>query len=1509
MEMIQPQSQRLLYDPKYEHDGCGVGFVADVSGHRSFGIVQKALTAVGNVTHRGAISADAKTGDGAGVMTQIPVKLFQREIEGMGQRLARGADLAVGMIFLPGRDEAARKQAVAIIDAEVEAAGLHRFGWRQVPVDRSALGQTAIDIEPSIQQVLMGRPDGMNDEEFGRALYVARRAIESRAKEEAIEDCYVPSFSHKTIVYKGMMVASQLDHYYRDLRDPDFETALAVYHQRYSTNTFPNWRLAQPFRTLAHNGEINTLQGNCNWMRAREPELHSTVWGDRIRDLIPIIEESGSDSAKLDNAAELLTLSGRNIQHAMMMMVPEAWENMPHMKPAWKAFYQYHACLTEPWDGPAALAFTDGDIVGACLDRNGLRPARYKLTDDGIIVMGSEVGVVEMDDAHIVEKGRLGPGQMIAVDTQRGQLLHNDEIKDQFSRRKPYGRWLNRRLYQLAKATPKPSVDGHHTHADLVQRQRIFGYTQEDLSFVIKAMILEAKEPIFSMGDDTAIAVLAVKPRLLYSFFKQRFAQVTNPPIDPLREEVVMSLHSYLGPRHSFLEEKDEHARLVHVESAIISSQELESLRDLDDPAFKSATIQATFDVGRGVAELERAVDALCQAAVEAVDDGVSILILSDRDVSEDRAPIPMLLAVGAVHQHLIRAAKRMKTSIVVESAEPREVHHFACLLGYGASAVSPYLGFETLGEFIESGEIENMSLEEAQKNYRKALDAGLLKIMSKMGISTVSSYQGAQIFEALGIGDDLIERCFTGTTSWIGGIGMEELAESIIERHRRAFEPTSAKKLDDHGYYHFRRDGEEHRNSPKMVRALHAAVASGSYEDFKVFSSLVDDREPIAIRDLLQFKPRDPISEEEVEPIEAIFRRFSSASMSLGALSPEAHVTLAVAMNRIGARSNTGEGGDDPVRYWPSENGDSPHSKIKQVASGRFGVTAEYLASASELEIKMAQGSKPGEGGQLPGHKVVDHIAKLRHAVPGIQLISPPPHHDIYSIEDLAQLIHDLKQVNPRATVCVKLVSEAGVGTIAAGVVKGYADSILISGDSGGTGASPLSSIKNAGSPWELGLAETQQVLVLNDLRGRVRLRTDGGLRTGRDVVVAAMLGAEEYAFGTGALIAIGCKMARQCHLNTCPVGVATQKEELRQKFFGTAEMAIHYFTHVAMEIRQILAGLGVRSLDEIVGRADMLEVNHRDHPRAEMLDLSRLLADPDPSGTKPRRCVQERNDRPGDVPLDDQILIDAAAAISGEGSVTLEYKIKNVNRDVGTKVSGELAYRWRTSVLDRHVAELRFEGSAGQSFGAFCVGGLKLVLEGEANDYVGKGMAGGEIVVKPPKNASFVPHENIIIGNTVLYGATGGRLFASGRAGERFAVRNSGATAVIEGAGDHCCEYMTAGLVVVLGETGRNFGAGMSNGRAYVLDEDEQFVNCYNPDMVAIHRVTDPEDVATLRSLIERHLELTESPKAEEVLKSWERFLPLFWKVAPQGVLGGSNRGAPAPKPTRRKMPARAL
>jgi len=1184
----------------------------------------------------------------------------------------------------------------------------------------------------------------------------------------------------------------------------------------------------------------------------------------------------------------------------MMMLVPEPWENMPHMEPLWKEFYEYHASITEPWDGPAALAFMDGVVAGACLDRNGLRPARFKLTDDNIVVMGSEVGVVDLDDARVIEKGRLGPGEMIAVDTGRKRILRNREIKNKYASRESYGKWVQKHQYRLGHVDGPAKPESPNGHLDVFQRQRLFGYTLEDMSFVIKAMVLDGKEPVFSMGDDTPLAVLAYKPRLLYSYFKQRFAQVTNPPIDPLREELVMSLNAYLGPRHSLLEETPEHAHLIHLSSPLLSNEELAALKGLHDKTFKHADLTCTFLAAAGAEGLEKALADLCASALHAIEQGASLLVLTDRGADAVSAPIPALLAVGAVHQHLIRSGKRMRASLIVESAEPRDVHHFAALLGYGANAVNPYLGFEIIGELIEAGEIPDMDHKTAQKNFRKAIDGGILKIMSKMGISTVTSYQGAQIFEAIGVSSALIERCFTGTTSAIGGIGIKEIAEDVVARHAHAFQPATGKKLDDYGYYRFRKDGEEHLNSPVMVKLMHAAVTSGRYEDYKAFSKLVDGREAMAIRDLLDFKPGSPIPLDQVEPVEAIVKRFVSSAMSLGALSPEAHTTLSKAMNLIGAKSNTGEGGDDPSRYWPGPTGESARSAIKQVASGRFGVTAEYLASADELEIKMAQGSKPGEGGQLPGHKVVEHIARLRHAVPGIQLISPPPHHDIYSIEDLAQLIYDLKQANPRARIAVKLVSESGVGTIAAGVAKGYADNILISGDTGGTGASPLSSIKNAGVPWEIGLAETQQTLVMNDLRGRVRVKTDGGIRTGRDVVIAAMLGAEDIGFGTGALIAIGCKMARQCHLNTCPVGVATQKEELRKKFFGTPQMAANYFRFVAMEVREILASLGYRSLDEVIGHTDLLRQRQVKNPRAHLVDLSKLLANPDPSNTKPRRCNTPRNERPGDMPLDIQIVKDARAAIEGPNPVKLDYAIRNVNRTVGARLAGEIAYRHHTSTMPRHVAEVTFRGSAGQSFGAFCVGGLRLVLEGEANDYVGKGMAAGEIIVRPPKNVRFAPSENIIMGNTVLYGATGGFLFAAGRAGERFAVRNSGATAVVEGAGDHCCEYMTAGLVVVLGETGRNFGAGMTNGQAYVLDEADQFIHRYNPELISHARVAEPEDVSVLRSLIQRHLDYTGSPKARDILDNWQRYLPKFWKVTPIATkLSKEREKAPGPDP----------
>lgn len=1483
---------QTLYDPSLEHDACGTGFVADVSGRPSHRIVEMAIESVVNLTHRGAVSADAKTGDGAGILTPLPRGLLVHEAARHG-RAVEPDRIAVGMLFFPP-DATARERARAIVEARLRAEQLPIVFWRDVPVDPSTLGDQAYATQPKIEQVILARPAGYDPLTFERSLYRARKLIEREAAHEGLKDFYIPSFSSRTVAYKGLLVAPQLRRFYRDLQNPAYEVPLAVFHQRYSTNTFPNWFLAQPFRMLAHNGEINTLQGNRNWMRAREPELSSPVWGDQLPDLSPIIWENGSDSASLDNVLELLELSGRDILHSMMMLIPEAWENMPDVDPDLRAFYEYHACLTEPWDGPAALAFTDGSIAGGALDRNGLRPARYVVTDDGIVIMASEVGVVGLDAARIIEKGRLGPGQMIAVNTRTHEILRNDELKRRYVRRQPYAEWIRDNMVRMADhvaehlderssdgvvIAPVPEVVDEFA---LYRQQQAFGFSNEELKFVLEPMGVEGKEPIWSMGDDTPPAVLSRQGRPLPHYFRQRFAEVTNPPIDPLRESIVMSLDCYIGRRRSLLMETPEHAHLLHLKSPLLDNDALEAIAESENPAFRSVTIPALFDVHRGAAGLDAALDVICADAVRAVDAGKTILIVSDRGVDADHAPVPILLAIAAIHHHLIREGRRLKADLIAETGQVWDVHHFALLLGFGASAINPYLAIESIASLV-AGVDNSLSFETAYHNFDKAVHDGLLKIMSKMGISPLASYRGAQIFEIVGLNEDLVARCFPGTPSRIRGIGLAEIAEDVLARHATAFAPITGKpRLPDTGLYRFRKDGEYHAYNPFVVRALQKAASSGQYADYKVYAEILRNREPAVLRDLLRFRDRQPIPIDEVEPVESIRRRFTTQAMSLGALSPEAHQTISIAMNRIGSRSNTGEGGEDPSWYRWQGGGDSPDNKTKQVASARFGVTTEYLAHAYELEIKMAQGSKPGEGGQLPAHKVTGMIARFRHAIPGIPLISPPPHHDIYSIEDLAQLIYDLKQANPRAKVGVKLVSESGVGTIAAGVAKAYADYILISGQDGGTGASPLSSIKHAGCPWELGLSETQQVLVLNDLRGRVILRVDGGFKTGRDVVIGAMLGAEEFGFGTASVVSIGCDMARQCHLNTCPTGVATQREDLRRKFTGKPEQLINFLTLVAQEVREILASLGFRSLDEVVGRVDLLEpIPHRSG-RLATLDLSQIIADVDPSGQRPRRHVQERNDR-DDTPLDDRIIADAAAALATGTCVDLRYAIRNSNRTLGGRLSGEIAHRYGIEGLPEGTVSIAFEGSAGQSFGAWCVNGVRLSLTGDANDYVGKGMSGGEIVIRPPANASFVWKDNVIIGNTVLYGATGGRFFAAGRAGERFAVRNSGALAVVEGCGDHGCEYMTAGTAVILGPTGRNFAAGMSAGTAYVLDEDDSFSRKCNRELVSLERVSSAEDAAGLRAIIAEHQAKTESPWARQILDHFEDYLPLFWKVVP--------------------------
>jgi len=1493
-----------LYHPRFEHDSCGVGFVASTGG-RSHAILELALEAAGNLTHRGAVSADGKTGDGAGVLTQIPYRLLAADLQRFGVRVHRHSDLGVGMIFLP-QDPGVQARARAILEEAVIKEGPVLFGWRKVPVAASALGAEAGQTRPQIEQVLIGRPERMRAAEFERALYLARNVIERRWEAERIADAYIPSLSHHTVVYKGMFVAPQLPRFYADLHDPLFETALAVFHQRYSTNTFPSWPLAQPFRLLAHNGEINTLWGNMNWMRAREGALRSGLWRERMRDLLPAIRPGGSDSAMLDNVLDLLVQSGRDLLHAMMMLVPEAWENAADMPEALRAFYQFHAGLTEPWDGPAALAFTDGRVAAAALDRNGLRPARYTITDDGLVIVASEVGVIDIDPERVVEKGRLGPGRMIAVDTAAGRILTDKAIKAERAWRRSYAAWVSAERVSLEAAArgggpPAAAAGGTarvgsaacsgerpdaSTASEGLTRALIaFGYTQEEAHRILEPMWKDAIDPVWSMGDDTPLGVLSLRPRLLYNYVKQRFAQVTNPPIDPLRERLVMSLATLLGPRGSFLEESPEHARLIELQSPLLTNSQLADLRALSD--FPSRTLPCVFPAAQGGEGLERALVQLCDDAAYHVEEGAAILVLSDRGPDPAHAPIPMLLAVGAVHQELIRRGLRMRASLIAETGEARDVHHIAALIGYGASAVNPCLVYEVIADAAARAGAEPA---DALARYRKAIESGLLKVMSKMGISTVSSYHGAQIFEVLGLDHALVEYALTATPSRLGGIGLAEIAEDVLERHRRAYGVACPQGLGDPGMFRFRKDGEYHAFHPNVVRGLHRLALSGSRDDYLAYAWEVMHRPPTALRDLFAFGPQIPVPLEEVEPAEAIVKRFVVSSMSHGSLSKEAHETLAIAMNRLGAKSSSGEGGEDPARYARRANGDWANCAVKQIASGRFGVTTEYLAAAQELEIKMAQGSKPGEGGQIPGLKVTEEIARIRRSQPGISLISPPPHHDIYSIEDLAQLIYDLKQGNPRARVSVKLVSEAGVGTIAAGVAKAYADTVHIAGCDGGTGASPLDSIKNAGVPWELGLAETQQTLVANNLRGRVRVRVDGGMKCARDVVIAAMLGAEEFGFGSAAVVALGCVMARQCHLNTCPVGIATQRQDLRAKFPGTPERLINFFLTIAEDVRVILASLGRRALSEVVGRADLLRVGEEvPAPRARRLVLDRILADPDPAGTRARRHVQERNDRPGE-PFDDRILVEIGEDLAAGRAVDRTFAIRNVDRAAGARIASAIVRSRGDAGLPDGAITLRFTGSAGQSFGAWCLPGMRLLLTGEANDYVGKGMTGGEIVMTPPDALRPASHRHVIAGNTVLYGATGGRLLAAGRVGERFAVRNSGATAVVEGLGDHGCEYMTGGVVVVLGDTGRNFGAGMTGGAAYVLDEQEAFPRRFNPALVAIERVRGDSDAPQLRHLVAAHAAATDSPRAQAMLEDWDRWVPRFWKVTPRTVAAPS-------------------
>ncbi len=1505
-----------LYDPAHEHDACGIGFVASIPGQRSHDIIEKGIQVLLNLAHRGACGCDPETGDGAGVLIQIPHKFFVRECEKLGFALPKPGTYGVGMTFLPV-EKHPRLQCEGILERIVREEGLSLIGWRDTPVYASAIGRVARASQPYIQQIFVRCAPGMDEDAFERKLYVVRKRTENEIRELGVEDAemfYIPSLSCRTIVYKGLLLAPQIANFYRELSDPDVVSALCLVHQRFSTNTFPSWQRAHPYRYIAHNGEINTLRGNVNWMQARQSLLESPLFGDDIKKLHPVITPDGSDSSNFDNAVELLLQAGRSLPHVMAMLIPEAWAGNPHMKAEKRAFYEYHACLMEPWDGPAAIAFTDGRVIGATLDRNGLRPGRAVVTHDDLVVMASEAGVLDIAPEQVKRKGRLQPGKMFLVDTVEGRIVADKEIKQTLSSRKPYGEWVKDNQITIDQL-PDPSRMHHPDAETLLRRQRAFGYSDEDLRMILGPMAVKGEEPIGSMGTDTPLACLSDKPQSLFNYFKQLFAQVTNPPIDPLREEMVMSLISYIGSERNILEEAPENCHMLKLAHPLLTNRELEKLRRVSNRDLLATTLPALFRASDGEAGLRRALDELCQRASLAVKAGYSLMILSDRGVDKDYAPIPCMLALAAVHNLLVREETRTQVALITESGEPREVMHFALLSGYGASAINPYLALESVENLAWRGELgDGVTPETAAKHFMKAIKKGLLKTFSKMGISTLQSYQGAQVFEAIGLNKELIDAYFTGTTSRIEGIGLSVLATEAQLKHEHAFRPLTEfeTELTVGGSYHQRVNGEYHLLNPQTISKLQQAVRQDSFETFQEYTDLIDKQSEqlCTLRGLMKFKKsEEPLPIEEVEQAKEIVKRFTTGAMSFGSISKEAHETLAIAMNRIGGKSNTGEGGEDEARFTPDANGDLRRSAVKQVASARFGVTANYLVNADELQIKMAQGAKPGEGGQLPGHKVDDVIARLRHSIAGVGLISPPPHHDIYSIEDLAQLIYDLKNVNPQARIAVKLVAEVGVGTVAAGVAKAHADVVLISGDSGGTGASPLSSIKHAGIPWELGLAETQQVLLLNDLRSRIRVQTDGKLQTGRDVVIAALLGAEEFGFATTPLIAMGCIMMRKCHLNTCSVGIATQDPALRKQFQGQPEHVINFFFFLAEQVRQYMAELGFRTVDEMVGRVDMLDVEPavdywKDHWKARGLDFSAILYNPPTPARVARRRVQAQ-DHGLEQALDHNILGLVRGTLETLSPIEINLAVRNIHRSVGTMLSGEIARRYGSAGLPDDTVRIQLSGSAGQSLGAFLAKGVTLTLEGEANDYVGKGLSGGKVIVYPPRGSGFAPEENIIVGNVALYGATSGEAFFNGVAGERFAVRNSGATAVVEGVGDHGCEYMTNGLVLVLGSCGRNFAAGMSGGVAYVFDERGDFTEkrC-NLDSVDLEPLLDGQDVQVVRELVARHLELTRSPRAKSILENWNEMASRFIKVFPhefKRVLGvGRSREAYIPSPS---------
>ncbi len=1487
--MVRNPEQQGLYDPRFEHDACGIGAVVNINGKKDHAIIEYGRETIVNLHHRGAAGADDITGDGAGILFQLPHDFFKSESKRLALSLPEPGRYAVGVVF-GSKNEALRTKCDEILESAVTHYGMRVIGWRNVPSKPDCLGKLALSAEPSIKQVFVAA-DGCEGIDFERRLYMARRRAERIASERfgaEGEDFYITSLSSRTICYKGMFMAWQLFAYYPDLSDERVKSALCIVHQRYSTNTLPNWRLAQPFRCIAHNGEINTLSGNRNCMRIRERTMVSKVFGYGLRDLLPVLTAGGSDSACFDNMLEFLVQGGRSLPHAMMMMIPEAFGPAYHISKDKRAFYEYHSAIMEPWDGPAAMVFTDGRLIGGTLDRNGLRPCRYLVTTDGLMVLASEAGVIEFPPEKIQRKGRLRPGHMFLVDTVEGRIITDNEIKSKISRRKPYRRWLEERIELRGLFdTPQRVVSDPET---IALRQRVFGYTREELRMILMPMVLNGQEPVGSMGNDTPLAVLSEKPKLLFAYFKQLFAQVTNPPIDPLREGLVMSLMMFTGKRRNILEESPEHCKQLKLPHPILTNEDLNRLRSVQREDFKVATVSAVFDAaddnpGRA---LTAALDKLLEDAAQAINDGASLIIISDRDQSQTKAPIPSLLAVSAVHQGLLNRRLRSEAGLIVESGEPREVMHFCLLAGFGANAVNPYLAFESLDELQRDSELPgDMEPYRIADNYIAAVKKGILKTMSKMGISTLRSYHTAQLFEAIGLNRNVIDKYFTGTSSRIEGIGLAQIAEEVLQRHKAAYAPRKAGQLDLDfgGEYHWRSDGERHLWNPITVARLQHAV---KFEDAKAYEEYKDAvnnqaKKLCTLRGLFKFVPGEPVPLEEVEPAENIVKRFCTGAMSHGSISKEAHECLAIAMNRIGAMSNTGEGGEDPARYVPQTNGDSKSCAIKQVASGRFGVTIEYLANAKELQIKMAQGAKPGEGGQLPGHKVTEEIAGMRYSTPGVTLISPPPHHDIYSIEDLAQLIYDLKCSNPGVKVSVKLVAEVGVGTIAAGVAKGNADEVLISGHDGGTGASPLSSIKHAGVPWELGLAETQQVLVMNGLRDRIRVQTDGQLKTGRDVVIAAMLGADRFGFATAALVTLGCTLLRKCHEGACTYGIATQDPLLRKRFAGKPEYTIRFMFFVAEEVRQIMAQLGFRNFEDMIGRSDRLSVTKAiDHYKTTGLDFSAIFHQPE---YKEQSAIRLSSSQPNKIDdhLDYKIMEKAAAALESGKKTKLKMPIRNINRTVGAIISNRIVNKFGSAGLPDGTLEVEFTGSAGQSFGAFLAPGVTLKLIGDSNDYLGKGLSGGRIVVIRPPKSPFVAHENIVVGNTLLYGATRGEVFINGVAGERFCVRNSGAVAVVEGLGDHGCEYMTGGVVVVLGQTGCNFGAGMSGGTAYVLDEMQLFDTLCNLDMVELESVWRPADKQLLRDLVEKHYKWTGSDRAKYILDNWNDAIGKFVKVLP--------------------------